>query len=244
MAVSSAPGSSTVCHLSVATDDGVAFEAAGVAPGNLITYVMFDSGWESGQGVYSNPGGTAPQFTRDTVQSSSNSNTRITAGINTIVYATAIVSGPGPTVPASVSVDADPTLAANSDSRIATQKATKAYVDARLPGLAGDGITILGDGTIKVQASGSTLNVTSSGVSVNSAVVAMKSSGTIIGDGVTRIFPIDHGLATSDIIVSVRDLGANRPVWVDWAPSDDDTVVITFVSPPIVDAAYLVRVMG
>jgi hypothetical protein len=61
-----------------------------------------------------------------------------------------------------------------------------------------------------------------------------------IGDGFTSIFTVSHGLATTDVIVSVYELPAMEQVMVDIAAGSSDFITVGFATAPSSNAYRVV----
>lgn len=108
----------------------------------------------------------------------------------------------------------------------------------------GDGSTTTVAGyQISVKYDSATMTTTSGSLGVRTDVFARKFSGTITGDGATTAFNVSHGLATTDVIVGVRD-STNSKVFVDDNPANSSTVTITFGTAPANGTTYRVTVIG
>ena len=78
--------------------------------------------------------------------------------------------------------------------------------------------------------SGPALTLTS-GLSVDTSVVARKFSATI-GDGSTTAIVVTHSLGTQNIVVSVRDASTNVAYITDWTATSTTTATINFATAP------------
>ena len=67
---------------------------------------------------------------------------------------------------------------------------------------------------------------------------------TITGDGITTDFAVSHDLGTMDIIVQVRDSITGETILVDAPPIDDNSVMVTFITPPGTGQSYRVIVIA
>lgn len=89
---------------------------------------------------------------------------------------------------------------------------------------------------------GSGITVSGSNVSIDTAVVARKSS-TTIGDGSTTSFTVTHSLGTRDVIVQVYTVSDYTEVVADITRSTTSAVTVAFAVAPTTNQ-YRVVVMG
>jgi phage-related tail fiber protein len=106
---------------------------------------------------------------------------------------------------------------------------------------AGNGLVGGGASALAVGA-GTGVTVTADAVSVDTSVVARKYSVTV-GNGAATSIAVTHGLASSDVAVSVRDAATNVGVIVDWTATDVNTVTLVFATAPAT-GAYRATVIG
>lgn len=106
----------------------------------------------------------------------------------------------------------------------------------------GNGIQVSG-GVISVNPkSGGGITVDSTGVSVDTSIVARRFSVTI-GDGSATSFTISHNFGHRDVIVAVRATSNYELVEVDDVAGSNSAVTLTFASAPA-SGAYRVTVVG
>lgn len=89
---------------------------------------------------------------------------------------------------------------------------------------------------------GGGIAVTSSGIKVDTAVVARKFSQDV-GNGSLTTITVTHNLGTRDVVVSVRDNTSFAGVITDWVATTTSAVDVTFGVAPTA-AQYRVTVMG
>lgn len=70
-----------------------------------------------------------------------------------------------------------------------------------------------------------------------------KFADTITGDGTTTAFTINHGLATTDIVVSIFDGSTNEQVWTDVVRTDANNISVRFANAPTSAKTYRVVVI-
>ena len=71
-----------------------------------------------------------------------------------------------------------------------------------------------------------------------------KYSQTILGNGVTKDFVIEHKLGTKDIKVSIVNETTGTIVWTDVVITEKDSITVSLAYPPAVGKNYRVTVIG
>ena len=97
------------------------------------------------------------------------------------------------------------------------------------------GLQLLSGGLSVLLATGSGLSgpglTLTSGLSIDTSVVARKYSATI-GDGSTTAIVVTHNLGTQNIVLSLRNVSGLNGVDADWAATSTTTATITFATAP------------
>ena len=78
---------------------------------------------------------------------------------------------------------------------------------------------------------GAGITMTGNVIALDPAVAARKASATI-GDGTATTLTLTHGLATQDVLASVREVATNAGVLCDWVANAANTVQLTFGTAP------------
>jgi phage-related tail fiber protein len=107
---------------------------------------------------------------------------------------------------------------------------------------AGNGLTLSGSTFAVVPKSGGGLVVDSTGVSIDTAVVARRYA-VAIGDGSATAFTVTHNLGTRDVMVMIYNATTFEQVEVDVIATSATAVTVTFASAPA-SGAYRVVVIG
>jgi hypothetical protein len=130
-------------------------------------------------------------------------------------------------------VNADKIYAIISDAAvtIGTTSTTWGQLGGGTTYTASNGVQLAGSNFSGVAASGGGLTVGASGFSVDTTIVARKSSGNL-GNGSLTSIAVAHNLNTQDVQVSLRNASTNAMVITDWVATDVNTVTFTFASAP------------
>lgn len=107
---------------------------------------------------------------------------------------------------------------------------------------AGTGIAIAANTISAVAAAGGGVQVVAGGIQLDPSIAARKFSANV-GNGAAMAIAVAHSLGTQDIAVTVREVGSQASVLVDWVATDVNTVTLTFAVAPASNA-YRVAVVG
>ena len=106
----------------------------------------------------------------------------------------------------------------------------------------GNGISVSGSVVSAVAAASGGVQVVAGGIQLDASIAARKFSANL-GNGAATAIAVTHNLATQDVAVTVREVGSQAGVLVDWVATDTNTVTLNFAVAPASNA-YRVSVVG
>ena len=107
---------------------------------------------------------------------------------------------------------------------------------------AGNGIAIAAGVVSAVAVASGGVQVVAGGIQLDASIAARKFSSNV-GNGAATAIAVTHNLGTQDVTVTVREVGSQAGVLVDWVATDVNTVTLTFAVAPASNA-YRVAVVG
>ena len=107
---------------------------------------------------------------------------------------------------------------------------------------AGNGIAIAANAISAVAAASGGVQVVAGGIQLDASIAARKFSANV-GNGSATAIAVAHNLATQDVTVTVREVGSQAKVLVDWVATDVNTATLTFAVAPASNA-FRVSVVG
>ena len=106
----------------------------------------------------------------------------------------------------------------------------------------GNGISVSGSVVSAVAVASGGVQVVAGGIQLDASIAARKFSANI-GNGAATAIAVTHSLGTQDVAVTVREVGSQAGVLVDWVATDANTVTLNFAVAPASNA-YRVSVVG
>jgi hypothetical protein len=106
----------------------------------------------------------------------------------------------------------------------------------------GNGISVAGSVVSAVAAASGGVQVVAGGIQLDASIAARKFSANV-GNGAATAIAVTHNLGTQDVTVTVREVGSQAGVLVDWVATDTNTVTLNFAVAPA-SSAYRVAVVG
>ncbi len=107
---------------------------------------------------------------------------------------------------------------------------------------AGNGIAIAAGVVSAVAVASGGVQVVAGGIQLDASIAARKFSANV-GNGAATAIALAHNLGTQDVTVTVREVGSQAGVLVDWVATDVNTVTLTFAVAPASNA-YRAAVVG
>ena len=107
---------------------------------------------------------------------------------------------------------------------------------------AGKGIAIAAGVVSAVAVASGGVQVVAGGIQLDASIAARKFSANV-GNGAATAIALAHNLGTQDVTVTVREVGSQAGVLVDWVATDVNTVTLTFAVAPASNA-YRAAVVG
>ena len=86
------------------------------------------------------------------------------------------------------------------------------------------------------------MQVVAGGIQLDASIAARKFSANV-GNGSATAIAVTHSLGSQDVAVTVREVGSQAGVLVDWVATDGNTVTLNFAVAPASNA-YRVSVVG
>ena len=108
--------------------------------------------------------------------------------------------------------------------------------------IAGNGIAIAAGVVSAVAVASGGVQVVAGGIQLDASIAARKFSANV-GNGAATAIALAHNLGTQDVTVTVREVGSQAGVLVDWVATDVNTVTLTFAVAPASNA-YRAAVVG
>ena len=106
----------------------------------------------------------------------------------------------------------------------------------------GNGISVSGSVVSAVAVASGGVQVVAGGIQLDASIAARKFSANI-GNGSATAIAVTHSLGSQDVAVTVREVGSQAGVLVDWVATDGNTVTLNFAVAPASNA-YRVSVVG
>ena len=106
----------------------------------------------------------------------------------------------------------------------------------------GNGISVSGSVVSAVAVASGGVQVVAGGIQLDASIAARKFSANV-GNGSATAIAVTHSLGSQDVAVTVREVGSQAGVLVDWVATDGNTVTLNFAVAPASNA-YRVSVVG
>ena len=134
-------------------------------------------------------------------------------------------------------------ITSNAAVTIGTTATTWGQIGGGQTYTASNGVVLSGSDFRGVVVASGGLTVGTSGFAIDTTITARRFAANVGGGSAGSPITVNHALNTTDVVVSVKEVGTNAGVLVDWAVTDSNNITLTFAAA-ITAGTYRVTVVG